>query len=207
MSTLSFSDRSVCALAIARHARLEPAELDRGLALFRVCELARGAYLLRAGERATECGIVIAGLLREHYVTSKGVERTKSFVIAGEPTGSAADLLGGHPSRAFIVAEEPTRVACCAWDEYRALTERSPGWGALLRAHLEAVLMHKAEREYEFLCMDAEERYAAFALRYPGLEQRVAGRHIASYLGVTPVHLSRLRRRRIETQRMARLRA
>ena len=207
MSTLTPTDRSVFAQAIARHARLDPEELDRGLALFRIRELTRGSYLLRAGERATECGVVIAGLLREHYVTSKGVERTKSFVVAGEPTGSAADLLGGHPSRAFIVAEEPTRLACCLWEEYRALTERSPGWGALVRALLEGVLLHKAEREYEFLCMDAEERYAAFTLRYPGLEQRVAGRHIASYLGVTPVHLSRLRRRRMELQRVARLRA
>jgi CRP-like cAMP-binding protein len=54
----------------------------------------------------------------------------------------------------------------------------------------------KAEREYELLGMDAEERYATFARRYPGLEARVAARHVASYLGITPVHLSRLRRLR-----------
>jgi CRP-like cAMP-binding protein len=49
--------------------------------------------------------------------------------------------------------------------------------------------------------MDAATRYDRFATRYPGLEARVAARHIASYLGITPVHLSRLRRRRRSSQR------
>ena len=58
------------------------------------------------------------------------------------------------------------------------------------------MLLDKAEREYELLGLDAAARYALFAERFPGLEARVAARHVASYLGITGVHLSRLRRRR-----------
>jgi CRP-like cAMP-binding protein len=46
------------------------------------------------------------------------------------------------------------------------------------------------------MCLDAEQRYAAFLARYPHLETTVAASHIASYLAITPVHLSRLRARR-----------
>lgn len=64
----------------------------------------------------------------------------------------------------------------------------------------EAPVRYKAEREYEFLCLSAEERYAAFSARHRGLEARVSGRHIASFLGITPVHLSRLRARRARSR-------
>jgi CRP-like cAMP-binding protein len=80
----------------------------------------------------------------------------------------------------------------------RTLARQYPAWRTFGTRVLERLLVTKAEREYELLGLDAEERYRAFSERYPGLEARVAGKHIASYLGITPVHLSRLRRRRLE---------
>jgi CRP-like cAMP-binding protein len=59
----------------------------------------------------------------------------------------------------------------------------------------ERLYLLKSEREYELLALDAEQRYRAFQARYPGLEARVTQRHVASYLGITPEHLSRLRAR------------
>jgi CRP-like cAMP-binding protein len=175
---------------------LTDADVNAGFALCLVRTLTRGEHLLRAGERATEVAVVVTGLLREHFVLPDGVERTKAFIAPHAVSGSLADLLSSAPSRAFIVAEEPARLLVAPYADYRALASRLPAWERAGRCAVERLLLAKAEREYELLGLDAAQRYAAFTARYPDLEARVAARHVASYLGITPVHLSRLRRRR-----------
>jgi CRP-like cAMP-binding protein len=190
------ADAVVFAHAVRAISPLPDAEIAAALAFARPRELARGEHFLRAGEPATAAAIVIRGLVREYFITPDGTERTKAFVVEGQPTGSLADLLRGAPSTSFIVAEEPTRLLCATLAQCLALAERSEPWRAYSDAVMRRILLLKAEREYELLSLDAQSRYALFAQRYPGIETRVAGRHIASYLGITPVHLSRLRRRR-----------
>jgi CRP-like cAMP-binding protein len=197
-SELGDSDARIFARAIRALSPLDDAELAAAFALMRPRELLRGAYLLRAGEQAREVAIVVTGLVREHFVMPDGTERTKAFVLSGQPTGSLADLLSGAPSRAYIVAEEPTRLLCATFEHSLALAERSKGWRNYGVQLMQRILLAKAEREYELLGLDARMRYELFTARYPGLEARVSARQVASYLGITPVHLSRLRRRRRE---------
>lgn len=179
-------------------APLTDAEAAEGLALVRPRTLERGEHFLSAGARATELAVVARGLLREYFVLPRGVERAKAFAMEGELTGSLADLLSGEPSRAFITAEEPCVLLVSPFEAQRALAARWPAWAELSRRATERLLLRKAEREYELLGLDAEARYEALRARWPDLESRVAAQHVASYLGITPVHLSRLRRRRRE---------
>jgi CRP-like cAMP-binding protein len=165
------------------------------LAHCRIRLLARGEYLLRAGERATQAGLLVGGLLREYFLLESGVERTKAFVVAGEPTGSLADLLHEGGSRAYIVAEEPSRLITVPFEAMLALSERFLAWRIYGERLLQLLFLKKAEREYELLGLDAQARYRAFLRKFPDLSARLPDRHIASYLGITPVHLSRLRRK------------
>jgi CRP-like cAMP-binding protein len=201
-SPCSRSSRALCAddvalvrASIARIASIGAAAEQACLELISVRYIARGQYLLRAGESATEAGVVARGLLRELYVLEDGSERTKAFVLAGEPTGSLADLLRGGPSRTNIVAEEDSRVLVLPFAANATLAQRFPSWQLYQSGLLQVLFLVKVDREYELLGLDAEGRYAAFRARYPGLETRVAARHVASYLGISSVHLSRLRRR------------
>jgi CRP-like cAMP-binding protein len=197
LTRVTRADREAYARAVGKIARVEPEALAFALEQVRVRRLTRGTYFLRAGQSATEVAVVVTGLLREHFVMKDGADRTKAFVAELEMTGSLADLLTGGPSRAFIVAEEPSRLLVTSYDAMRALARKYPAWRRFGTRVLERLLVTKAEREYELLGLDAEERYRAFADRYPGLESRLAGKHVASYLGITPVHFSRLRRRRV----------
>jgi CRP-like cAMP-binding protein len=201
MEPLTASDEMALCSAMRRLGLTEQLALAASLPLFHVRVLQRGEYLLRGGERAALAGVLVSGLLREHFVTEKGVERTKSFVTPLQFTGSLADLLSEKPSRAFIVAEETSRLVLAPYAELRKLESVWPSWTAATRRSLEHLLLDKAEREYHFMCLDAEGRYAAFLARYPHLEASVAASHIASYLAITPVHLSRLRRRRARQPR------
>lgn len=196
MEQVGPSDEAAFVRALGRFGITEPGAVAAGLRLCHVRTLKRGEYLLRGGEPATLVGVLVSGLLREHFLTKNGVERTKSFILPLQLTGSLADLLSGRPSRSFIVAEESSRVLLGPYAELRALEASWPAWSLMARRSLEHLLLYKAEREYEFLCMDAEERYAAFVARHPDLEARVKASHIASFLGMTSVHLSRLRARR-----------
>jgi CRP-like cAMP-binding protein len=190
------NDAEIFIGGMQRIAALPVSDLERVLSWARVRVLERDEFLLRAGEVASLSGLLISGLIREYFVLPDGTERTKAFVQPGEVTGSLADLLSGRPSRAFIVAHVPARLLVFDFEFLRTEGERHPAWLAWYARNLEFMFCAKAEREYELLGMDAEERYATFARRYPGLEARVAARHVASYLGITPVHLSRLRRLR-----------
>jgi CRP-like cAMP-binding protein len=196
VAALDEEDRKTFAKAMRAIAPLDDADLAAGLALVRVRTLRTGDRFLKAGTHARDVAVVVRGLLREHFVLDDGTERTKAFVAEGEASGSLADLLSLRPSRAFIVAEEPTRLLVASYAEMRALSASSPAWAALGRASLERLVLVKAEREWELLALDAEQRYAAFRARYPGIEARALGKHVASYLGITPAHLSRLRARR-----------
>ncbi len=195
------SDAAALAHALRRFEPLDDRAVKDGLAHHRVRTLARGEHFLIEGRRATEIALVVSGLLREYFLLSDGTERTKAFVTEGGFSGSLADLLSSGPSRAFIVAEEPARLLVAPYTAYRTLAARSEAWARFGRSTTNALLLRKAEREYELLALDAAGNYAAFRALYPGLETRVAARLVASYLGITPVHLSRLRRKRRQSRR------
>lgn len=156
-------------------------------------ELRKGAAFLRAGERAAQVGTIVSGALREYYVLKDGTERTRSFNLPGEFAGSLSDLLSDEPARTTVVAEAPTVILATPWDIYQRLTEARSGWQHFARIIAERLYRAKSQREYELLALDASARYRLALQRWPNLESLFTQRDIASYIGITPVHLSRLR--------------
>lgn len=188
-------DRDHLRAALRRVAPLaddECAQLDSAA---RAIELARGETFLRAGDVATMCGTLLSGVLREHYPLDDGREVTRGFAGPGDGVGSLSDLIIGEPSRSSIVAETDARVAVMPWATLRELARTVPAWTRFLARITEQLYLRKAEREYELLALDAAERYRRFRVRYAALEDRIPLRAVASYIGITPEHLSRLRRR------------
>ncbi|HEX5656608.1 MAG TPA: Crp/Fnr family transcriptional regulator [Polyangiales bacterium] len=171
--------------------------------LLRVRRLARGELFLKAGEHASELSLVVQGWLREFYLLPDGSERTKAFAFEGNGSGSYPDLMSGHASSCCIVAEADARIVCLRYDAYRTLCAQQREWALLHVAVMESLFLRKARREYELLALDAAGRYRALLAEAPGIEQRVSGKHLASYLGITAVHLSRLRRQRARAPRDA----
>lgn len=160
-----------------------------------VREHARGEYLLRGGERATQVMAVLEGLVREHYVDAHGVEHTRSFVREGEVSGSLVDLLSGRPAMTYVQALEPTRVLVFPYAELDALTAKHPCLTEVVRRSAEALAVKKTRREHDLLTKSADERYAIWRAEHRDLDRRVSRKLVASYLGITPEHLSRLRAR------------
>jgi CRP-like cAMP-binding protein len=153
----------------------------------------RGAWLLRGGERAVNCYYVGAGLVRELYLGERGHEHTRAFVAEGAFTGSLLDLLSVGPSVTWIQALEPTRTLTWRYADVDALCAKFPELHAVVRRWVEILYVRKTRREHEMLSLSAAERHARWLEEHQAIDGRVSRRHLASYLGVTPEHLSRLR--------------
>jgi CRP-like cAMP-binding protein len=157
--------------------------------------LCRGEHLLRAGDLPRSLAFVATGLLRLYYLDAEGREFTKSFCMEGEVVAAYSALLLGIPSRLSIEALEESRLLVVDYQAYQALAGGHPCWAAINQRRAEALFIKKEQREAALLLDDAETRYLQFLTDHPGLEARVRQHHIASYLGITPVALSRIRAR------------
>jgi CRP-like cAMP-binding protein len=154
---------------------------------------ARGSALLRPGDPARNVFFVLDGLLREFFVDDQGRTSTRRFGRAGDFSGSLADLLSGRPALSAIEAVEDTEVLQVPWARFEDLAQQRPAFERAVRRMTEALYLQKTIREHEMIAQRADERYRRFREANPDLEARVPQHHVASYLGITPVHLSRLR--------------
>ncbi len=151
-----------------------------------------GQHLLRSGEQATLIIFITRGLLREYYLDGAGHESTRRFCREGELTGSLADLLAGGAAAVSIETLDPSDILELDWAAVDSLSDRHPSLMKLIRRFAEGLYVRKMRREFEMLTLPAAERYRRFIREEPDLEARLPRHMVATYLGITPVHLSRI---------------
>ena len=169
------------------------AELRRLLKRKKTIAIKKGEYFLMAGDVPEYIGFVISGLLRLFYIDNNGVEINKHFCVENTLAISYSAFLQRQESRFYIQALEDTRLLIIDHETYRHLLDGHVCWQIVARKLAEMLFILKEKREWEFLLQDAQERYLQFLEDYPDLEQRLSQYHIASYLGITPESLSRIR--------------
>jgi CRP-like cAMP-binding protein len=161
--------------------------------LFVSRRLDKGEYFIRAGEVSEYSAFINAGLVRFFYQARQGQEFNKSFVYENQFMSAYSAFLTQSPARFNIQALEECHLLVAKTRPMVELFDKHLCWEKLGRILAEQLYIKKEQREAEFLLDDAETRYRNFLQRYPGLEYRLAQYHIASYLGITPVALSRIR--------------
>lgn len=171
------------------------AEIDKVLGIFHVSNLHRNQFLVNEGDIPTTLAFVVSGILRLYYISDSGFEFTKSFCAEGHMVTAYSALLNNEPSKLFVQAIEDANLLTANYEEYLTVTAASPCWQTVNQNIAEQLFVKKEKRESSLLLDDAQTRYLKFRNEYPGLEGRIKQRLIASYLGVTPVTLSRIRAR------------
>ena len=155
---------------------------------------AAGTVLTRIGEPASRLWLVERGLVRFYFLGADGTERNKSFHAEGAWIG------GGMPPREVpapyaIEALEPLSAVELSYTALAECLREFPAVQPLLDEGLACTFVRQAQRQAELLMHDAAERYRRF-LEEPGsLAPRLPLHHVANYLGITNVALSRIRRR------------
>ncbi len=194
-SNFERSSLEILRAALSRYGALSDEAWEDARERFYEYQMEAGEFFLEAGEVARYCGFVLHGVLREFFITLEGQEFNKNFSIEGEFTGSLFDLLSSEPSTASIQAITPARILVFRFTDLQDLYRRYREWERTGRLLAEDLFMLKARREWEFMTLDAEQRYILLLQRNPDLEKKISQYHLASHLGISPVSLSRIRRR------------
>lgn len=163
--------------------------------LFIPKSLDRGELLLREGELAKYGSFVCKGCLRSYVVDSKGKEHVVQFAPENWWLSDIDSMMNKKPSLYFMDAVEPTDVLLIDLPSFQKLLEQLPGMAASFQKGREKHTDAKDKRIVASLTSDAEERYRQFLQTYPSIVQRVPQHMIASYLGLSPETLSRVRKK------------
>lgn len=170
---------------LARHAQRR--SFDKGEVVFRQGDHSRDIYVLRGG------------LVKLFYLTHDGKEWIKSFIADAGVFGSRRSQIGGETSAFTAACLEPCEVLVLGYDRFRAAMAQDAGLLELFLEMSESMALRKEIREHDLLCLSAEARYRRFIAEQGDLAARLMQVDIARFLGVTPVALSRIRRRYAES--------
>jgi CRP-like cAMP-binding protein len=152
-----------------------------------------GDYLQRAGEPARFAMFVARGCLRVYVIDAKGVDHIIQFAPEEWWYSDPISLQTGHPSQYFVDAIEDTDLLMMEPAGHERLLKEVSGYAASFRAGVQRHAATKDQRIAGGLSNTAEERYEAFMQTYPSIALRVPQWMLASYLGISPETLSRIR--------------
>jgi len=160
-----------------------------------VKQLLKGKFFLREGEIAKEGAFVAKGFLRSYVIDDKGKEHIMQFAPENWWISDKVGLSGAAPSSFFIDAIEDSIILTCDINGHKTLLEQLPGYAASFQAGIQKRTIAKDNRMVASLTADAQSRYNEFLETYAGIAQRIPQHMLASYLGITPETLSRIRKK------------
>lgn len=162
----------------------------------KICEVKtykKGDLIITAGEVVSTPYFLLSGLMRTFYLDIDGNEVTNYFIFENTFYGSNY-ITVNKPSFCNFEALEDCVSLEFDGMQMANLIKTEHIFSLLYMSILEDALIEKKERETSLITKSATERYLDLRRHYPNIEERVNQTHIASYLGITPVSLSRIRR-------------
>jgi CRP-like cAMP-binding protein len=168
-------------------------ELNFVRTMFTPARLRSREYLQRAGAVAKYAAFVTHGCLRTYAIDSEGKEHIVQFAPETWWVADNTSLASGTPSRYFVDAIEDSDLLLIGPASHEKIVQVIPGYAAAFRRGLQRHAAAKDERIVSAMTASAEERYLEFLKTYPSLATRVPLRMLASFLGVSPETISRIR--------------
>lgn len=156
-------------------------------------KIVSGQHVLRQGDPQTWFGFNCQGLFKYYYLDINGKERIKYFCEENQFVLSLTSLLDKSPSLFNIQALEDSVIIVFKEKAINQLLATNTYWKTIFQKILVQSLIAKEKREADFLMASAEERYWKFLRDHPAIAGRVKQIDIAEYLGISHIHLSRIR--------------
>lgn len=152
----------------------------------------KGAVIADIGDKAVHSGIVLNGIVRSYYIDSDGNDITQFFAREGGFIMNEG-MIGFDEIKMMWESIEDATVMLFEVSRMKELIMNHDSLKSIWIDVLEGSLRYKMYREGSFLTENAAERYLSFRKRYPDLAVRVQQRYIATYLGIKPESLSRIK--------------
>ncbi|HSV10274.1 MAG TPA: Crp/Fnr family transcriptional regulator [Hanamia sp.] len=168
-------------------------EFDFCKTLFIPKKLRKRQYLLQEGDICRYTAFVEKGMLRTFTVDEKGNEPILQFSMEGWWIADLYSFLTEEPSPYNIEALEDCELLLINKENWEILLAKVPAFERYFRILIQNNLIATQRRLMSSLSESAEEKYTKLIHNFPGCIQRVPQHMIASYLGITPETLSRIR--------------
>ena len=177
-------------------APVSPENIEKLESLFSPKVLKKGEYFINEGQLAKEIAFLESGIVRAFYRNAEGQEYNKHLFVNPCFIGGYASLITKQPNQIIQEALTDCRIIVARYEEIQKLYETCTDLEHAARVLAEQFFVQKEQREIEIVLLDAEKRYEIFQKNFPKLELQIPQYHIASYLGITPTQLSRIRKKR-----------
>jgi CRP-like cAMP-binding protein len=181
---------------VSQHIDLTPKEAKFFTSLLKPLVIGKKQFLLRSGEISKHENFIIEGVMRSYTIDNEGNEHIAMFGMEGWWIGDMYSFLSAKPSLQNIDALEDTKLLQISKDDLDLLYDKVPKFDRFFRILLQNAFVANQNRILASISQTAEEQYLAFVKKYPTLEQRVPQHQVASYLGITPETISRIRKKR-----------
>jgi len=163
--------------------------------LFSYQKFSSGECIINAEQPVSDLYFLTSGLARFYYLHPEGKEFNKSFASAGNVVSSITSLTTGQASAFYVQALATSECLCLSYKSLLLLADQHKDWNTLTLRLLEQLSIKKEAREADFLLLTATERYEKFLRESASIVDLIPNYHIASYLGISEVALSRIRNR------------
>ncbi len=156
--------------------------------------LKKGDYFFKHGDTHLSLGVVIEGLLHSHYISLAGKMHTKTFVWENRFAGAWTAIVNNDPALFSCEALEDSVLLTIRGDKFLELMDKYKNIGKLAQIYTQRLLKEREFREYSSLALTSTEQYELFKQTFPKIRGRVPQYLIASYIGISEVSLSRLKK-------------
>lgn len=180
---------------VSRCLDLRSADIDFFHSILKPVSLKKKAWLLREGDVDEYEAFVVKGCLRKYCIDDDGSEIVLQFAVEDWWIGDMASFVTQTPAQVNIQALEDSELLLIHHDDKEALFQQVPAFERMFRLMVQRSLVVLQERFVATLAQPADLRYQAFLEKYPDIVRRVPQHFIASYLGISPEFLSRVRSR------------
>ena len=178
---------------IAKHVSLTPEEETLFLSKIETKQFKAKTILLSSGEIANCTYFVNSGILRSFNINDNIIEHVLHFACEGWWIGDMYSYISEKPGNLFIEVLEDAELVIISKENHQILYKEIPKLERFFRILAENSLVAHQERLMDNLSLSAEERFEKMCKKYPSLIQKVAQKHLASYIGVTPEFFSKMK--------------
>lgn len=178
---------------IAKRISLNKKEKELFLSYLSTKKIRKRQYLVQEGEQNKYSAFVLSGCLRSYFIDANGFEHILQFAIEDWWIADMMSITTQRPGNLAIDALEDSEVMLLSRENQLKLFDECPKFERYFRIITENGMVSFQRRVLENISLPAAERYKNFAKRYPVMVQRLPQTQVASYLGITPEFLSKIR--------------
>ncbi|WP_028982377.1 Crp/Fnr family transcriptional regulator [Sporocytophaga myxococcoides] len=168
-------------------------EIETFITMVETCDLERGEYFIRDGNICNVVAYIESGILRSFYTTPKGEEMTYCISFQNSFMTAYSSFITGLPTMENVQAITPVRLLLLQKKDIDKISETSTNWLKFTKLMAEKEYLELEKRVFSYQRESAKERYENLLLTRPQYIEQIPLKYLASYLGITPRHLSRLR--------------